>query len=86
MLNLLMTNTTFMQDSSATNQTMVALKRAQESLLSENIKIVAASASNPGIPPSSLMTFLKKVLDSAIVYFSYNYIIVKELAREHKNA
>nr|KYP75974.1 Nicastrin [Cajanus cajan] len=47
-------------DSSATNQTLVALKRAQESLPSENIKIASASASNPGIPPSSLMTFLEK--------------------------
>lgn len=56
-------NTSSMQGSSATNQTMAALKRAQKSLLSENIKIASASASNPGIPPSSLMTFLEKVLD-----------------------
>lgn len=62
-----MTNTALIQDSSATNQTMVAMKRAQESLLSENIKIAPASASNPGIPPSSLMTFLKKVLDNTLV-------------------
>lgn len=61
--NLLMTNTLPMQDSSATNQTVAALKRAQESLQSENIKIASASASNPGIPPSSLMAFLEKVLD-----------------------
>ena len=63
MPNLLMTNTSSMQDSSATNQTVAALKRAQESLISENIKIASASASNPGIPPSSLMSFLEKVLD-----------------------
>lgn len=48
------------RDSSATNQIMVALKHAQESLLSEDIRITSASASNPGIPPSSLMTFLNK--------------------------
>ncbi|CAJ2640691.1 unnamed protein product [Trifolium pratense] len=47
-------------DSSATDQIMVALKHAQESLLSEDIRITSASASNPGIPPSSLMTFLNK--------------------------
>ncbi|KAF1891248.1 hypothetical protein Lal_00001390 [Lupinus albus] len=47
-------------DSSATNQTKAALKHAQESLRSENIKITPASASNPGIPPSSLMVFSKK--------------------------
>lgn len=71
-----MTNTTPMQDSSATNQTMVALKHAQESLLSENIRITSASASNPGIPPSSIMTFLNKVLDSALLFYPYNDIIV----------
>ncbi|XP_004503117.1 nicastrin [Cicer arietinum] len=47
-------------DPSATNQIMVALKHAQESLLSEDIRIASASVSNPGIPPSSLMTFLNK--------------------------
>ena len=61
-----MTNTTSVQGSSATDETMAALKRAQESLLSENIKITSASASNPGIPPSSLMTFSKKVLDDML--------------------
>ncbi|RDX88311.1 Nicastrin, partial [Mucuna pruriens] len=40
--------------------TAVALKQAQESLLSENIMIASANASNPGLPPSSLMTFLEK--------------------------
>jgi hypothetical protein len=61
-----MTNAASLQDSSATNQIMVALKHAQESLLSEDIRITSASASNPGIPPSSLMTFLNKVLDTAL--------------------
>lgn len=78
MPNLLMTNTTSMQDSSVTDQTMVALKRAQESLLSENIKITSASASNPGIPPSSLMALSKKVMDSRLVFFSpHNHTTVK---------
>lgn len=63
---MLMTNTASLQDPSATNQIMVALKHAQESLLSEDIRIASASVSNPGIPPSSLMTFLNKVLDSSL--------------------
>ncbi|XP_054799748.1 nicastrin-like isoform X1 [Prosopis cineraria] len=46
--------------SSATNETLAALRHAQESLLPENIKITSPSDSNPGIPPSSFMAFLKK--------------------------
>lgn len=46
--------------SSATNGTMNALQYAQASLKSESIKIATASGSNPGVPPSSLMTFLRK--------------------------
>ena len=80
MPNLLMTNTSSMQDSSATNQTVAALKRAQESLISENIKIASASASNPGIPPSSLMSFLEKMLDRYYFFFlPLNNDIVKRV-------
>ncbi|KAL2499032.1 Nicastrin [Abeliophyllum distichum] len=46
--------------SSATNETLHALLRAQDSLKTESIKISMASTSNPGVPPSSLMTFLRK--------------------------
>ncbi|XP_011043905.1 PREDICTED: nicastrin isoform X2 [Populus euphratica] len=42
----------------ATNETLNALKHAQDSL--ENITVSSASPLNPGIPPSSLMAFLKK--------------------------
>ncbi|KAL2521894.1 Nicastrin [Forsythia ovata] len=45
---------------SATNETLHALLRAQDSLKTESIKISMASTSNPGVPPSSLMTFLRK--------------------------
>lgn len=80
MPNLLLTNTSSMQDSSATNQTVAALKRAQESLISENIKIASASASNPGIPPSSLMSFLEKMLDRYYFFFlPLNNDIVKRV-------
>ncbi|XP_071696314.1 nicastrin isoform X2 [Rutidosis leptorrhynchoides] len=43
--------------SSATNKTLNALKKARDSLGTENIKYSAASESNPGIPPSSFMSF-----------------------------
>ncbi|CAK7338948.1 unnamed protein product [Dovyalis caffra] len=46
--------------SSATSETLNALKRARDSLESKNIMVSSASTSNPGIPPSSLMAFLKK--------------------------
>ncbi|XVF41348.1 hypothetical protein PTKIN_Ptkin01aG0272900 [Pterospermum kingtungense] len=46
--------------SSAANETLDALKFAQESLKSEGVTISTASSSNPGIPPSSLMAFLRK--------------------------
>lgn len=50
---------------STSNQTLDALKRAQDSLKTENVKISAVSKSNPGIPPSSLMMFLGKNPDSS---------------------
>ncbi|CAI0627054.1 unnamed protein product [Linum tenue] len=46
--------------SSATNATLNALKRAEVSLGSQNISVSLASTSNPGIPPSSSMAFVKK--------------------------
>lgn len=51
----------------ATNETLNALKHARDSL--ENITVSSASTLNPGIPPSSLMAFLKKVLRSEIINF-----------------
>ncbi|XP_060183830.1 nicastrin isoform X2 [Lycium barbarum] len=45
---------------SATNGTLSALKDALGSLKTKSIKISRASKSNPGLPPSSLMSFLKK--------------------------
>lgn len=46
--------------SSATNETLKALQQAQDSLGTESIKYSAASKSNPGIPPSSFMSFSKQ--------------------------
>ncbi|RWW50620.1 hypothetical protein BHE74_00043106, partial [Ensete ventricosum] len=48
-------------DSSVTKDMLEALQSASDSLGSDNVKIKAADVSNPGIPPSSLMTFLRKV-------------------------
>ncbi|KAJ8763070.1 hypothetical protein K2173_023275 [Erythroxylum novogranatense] len=57
-------NTTFFAHaagvSSTTNEMLNALIRAQNSLKSKNIFIKSSSTSNPGIPPSSLMAFLRK--------------------------
>ncbi|QCD98450.1 nicastrin [Vigna unguiculata] len=71
-------------DSSSTNQTMAALKRAQESLLSENIKIASASSSNPGIPPSSLMSFLEKnPAISGVVLEDFDSVFVNKFYHSH---
>ncbi|CAL0301415.1 unnamed protein product [Lupinus luteus] len=71
-------------DSSATNQTMAALKRAQETLRTENIKITSASASNPGIPPSSLMVFSKKnPAISGVVLEDFDSVFVNKFYHSH---
>ncbi|XP_065848730.1 nicastrin isoform X2 [Euphorbia lathyris] len=46
--------------SSATSDMLNAFTRAQGSLESKNVTVTMASTSNPGIPPSSLMSFLRK--------------------------
>ncbi|RDY12658.1 Nicastrin, partial [Mucuna pruriens] len=74
-------------DSSAINQTVVALKHAQESLLSENIKIASASASNPGLPPSSLMTFLEKnPAISGVVLEDFDSVFVNKFYHTNVNS
>ncbi|XP_072977133.1 nicastrin [Typha angustifolia] len=46
--------------SSFRKEMLSALQSASDSLGSDNVKIKTADASNPGVPPSSLMTFLRK--------------------------
>ncbi|KAK9950885.1 hypothetical protein M0R45_006351 [Rubus argutus] len=46
--------------SSATNETLDALRFAKDSVKSDHINVLSANASNPGIPPSSFMAFLRK--------------------------
>ncbi|KAL4196126.1 hypothetical protein AMTRI_Chr04g181800 [Amborella trichopoda] len=48
------------ENSSATMDTLNALQLAAGSFNTESIQIKNASSSNPGIPPSSLMSFMKK--------------------------
>ncbi|XP_016652278.1 PREDICTED: nicastrin-like [Prunus mume] len=63
--------------SSATNETLDALKRAQDSVKSESFTISSANASNPGIPPSSLMTFLRKVCNSTVEILTFvSYFLI----------
>ncbi|PON83180.1 Nicastrin [Trema orientale] len=71
-------------DSSATNKTLDALKLAQGSLKSGNITISSATASNPGIPPSSLMAFLNKnSLTSGVVLEDFDTIFSNKFYHSH---
>lgn len=56
-----------MQASSVINKTLNALKQAGDSFFSDQITISSASTANPGIPPSSLMAFLRKVCEVLFV-------------------
>ncbi|KAI3909499.1 hypothetical protein MKW92_043938 [Papaver armeniacum] len=48
------------RDLPATKKTLDAFRHARKSLRSDSINISMASSSNPGIPPSSLMAFMRK--------------------------
>ncbi|RZC70238.1 hypothetical protein C5167_033377 [Papaver somniferum] len=50
------------RDLPATKKTLDAFRHAHNSLRSDSINISMASSSNPGIPPSSLMAFMRKFL------------------------
>ncbi|KAJ0981249.1 hypothetical protein J5N97_009504 [Dioscorea zingiberensis] len=47
-------------DATTTKEMLNALQNASFSLGTDNVKIKSADASNPGLPPSSMMTFLRK--------------------------
>ncbi|CAK9164072.1 unnamed protein product [Ilex paraguariensis] len=69
---------------SATNETLSALHRAQDSLETGGIKISNASASNPGIPPSSLMSFLRKNSQtSGIVLEDFDTAFINKFYHSH---
>ncbi|KAG6659988.1 hypothetical protein I3843_03G069500 [Carya illinoinensis] len=70
--------------SSATNETLKALKHAQDSLKSEHIIVSPANASNPGIPPSSLMSFLRKnSLTSGLVLEDFDSVFSNKFYHSH---
>uniref|UniRef100_A0A5B7BU84 Nicastrin n=1 Tax=Davidia involucrata TaxID=16924 RepID=A0A5B7BU84_DAVIN len=70
--------------SSATNETLNALQRARDSLKSEAIKISTANASNPGIPPSSLMAFLRKNSQtSGVVLEDFDTVFTNKFYHSH---
>ncbi|KAJ6791400.1 nicastrin [Iris pallida] len=46
--------------SSLTKEILSAFQTASDSLGSDNVKVKTADASNPGVPPSSLMSFIRK--------------------------
>ncbi|KAK2652570.1 hypothetical protein Ddye_012426 [Dipteronia dyeriana] len=70
--------------SSATNDTLDALKRAQDSLKSENVSMLSANPSNPGIPPSSLMAFLRKnPLTSGVVLEDFDTAFTNKFYHSH---
>ncbi|KAG7565434.1 Nicastrin [Arabidopsis suecica] len=70
--------------SSVTNMTLDALKIAQESLASKNIKILSADTANPGIPPSSLMAFMRKnPQTSAVVLEDFDTKFVNKFYHSH---
>ncbi|XP_044468163.1 nicastrin isoform X3 [Mangifera indica] len=70
--------------SSATNKTLDALQRAQDSLKSENIRVLPADASNPGIPPSSLMAFLRKRSQtSGVVLEDFDRVFANKFYHSH---
>lgn len=47
-------------NSSASKKILDALQSASKSLGSDNVKVKQAALSNPGVPPSSLMSFVRK--------------------------
>lgn len=70
--------------SSAINETLDALKRAQDSVKSESFTISSTNASNPGIPPSSLMTFLRKnSLTSGVVLEDFDTVFTNKFYNSH---
>ncbi|MCL7051452.1 hypothetical protein MKW94_006851 [Papaver nudicaule] len=67
------------RDSPATNKTLDALRHAHSSLKSKSINISMASSSNPGIPPSSLMAFMRKnPSTSGVVLEDFNSAFVNK--------
>ena len=53
----------FVQVSDATQELLDALQQAASSLIEDNVSLVKlGSKTNPGVPPSSFMSFLNEVI------------------------
>ncbi|XP_052193080.1 nicastrin isoform X2 [Diospyros lotus] len=73
--------------STATNETLNALQLAQDSFQSSGIEVLSANASNPGIPPSSLMAFLKKNPEaSGVVLEDFDTVFTNQFYHSHLDA
>ncbi|WOL20134.1 nicastrin [Canna indica] len=71
-------------DSSGTKVMLEALQSASESLGSDDVKVKTADASNPGIPPSSLMAILRKNPSTAgIVLEDFDSSFTNNLYHSH---
>lgn len=71
-------------DSSSTIEILSALQKASVSLGSDNVKVKAADASNPGVPPSSLMPFLRKNASvSGVVLEDFDTSFTNKLYHSH---
>ncbi|KNA11455.1 hypothetical protein SOVF_135050 isoform B [Spinacia oleracea] len=74
----------FVHSHSVANETFNALQSAQVSLKSDNIKISAANILNPGIPPSSLMSFLNKNSQiSGVILEDFDAMFANEFYHSH---
>ncbi|XP_057492639.1 nicastrin-like [Actinidia eriantha] len=72
------------QVSATTNETLNALQLAQDSLQSSGIKISTANVSNPGIPPSSLMAFMRKNSQtSGVVLEDFDSVFTNQFYHSH---
>jgi hypothetical protein len=65
-----------LQNSSVSKKILDALQSASDSLGSDNVKVKHAAPSNPGVPPSSLMSFMRKVHLLFTKYLSFASLFV----------
>lgn len=72
------------QNTSSTNEILDALQKASESLGSDNVNFKKTDASNPGVPPSSLMSFLRKNSSiSGVVLEDFDTSFVNKFYHSH---
>lgn len=71
-------------NSSVTKEILSAFQTASDSLNSDNVKVRRADASNPGVPPSSLMSFIRKNSSiSGVVLEEFDTSFTNKLYHSH---